>query len=253
MRWTGLSIRDAVTLEKRRLARDPQTGLSSIIVHRKKTGEPVYCPVPPHVAQMLATVPASQKGNTNGTYFFWTGNGTPKTITTNWQRSYGKLFKLAAIKEADGTPKRCHPHMFRDTFAVESMLAGMKPIEVSLILGHSSVTITEKHYLPFVRRRQTSLNDSVVESWRRQGIIGRDRSQARAWTPPEGHAATRCSVRVATGFVHRLRMRCRTLSGTKYSKVATMTLLACLVEYNYSRFAVIISYAIFHSSSSSGF
>jgi integrase/recombinase XerD len=171
MRWTGLSIRDAVTLEKRRLARDPQTGLSSIIVHRKKTGEPVYCPVPPHVTQMLATLPASQKGNTNETYFFWTGNGTSKTITTNWQRSYGKLFKLAAIKEADGTPKRCHPHMFRDTFAVESMLAGMKPIEVSLILGHSSVTITEKHYLPFVRRRQTSLNDSVVESWRRQGII----------------------------------------------------------------------------------
>jgi integrase/recombinase XerD len=171
MRWTGLSIRDAVTLEKRRLARDPQTSLSSIIVHRKKTGEPVYCPVPPHVTQMLATLPASQKGNTNGTYFFWTGNGTSKTITTNWQRSYGKLFKLAAIKEADGTPKRCHPHMFRDTFAVESLLAGMKPIEVSLILGHSSVTITEKHYLPFVRRRQTSLNDSVVESWRRQGII----------------------------------------------------------------------------------
>ncbi len=172
MRWTGLSIRDAVTLERRRLEHNPETGLSSIIVHRKKTGEPVYCPVPPHVAEMLSTLPASQKGNTNETYFFWTGNGTPKTITTNWQRSYGKLFKLAAIKEADGTPKRCHPHMFRDTFAVESLLAGMKPLEVSMILGHSSVTITEKHYLLFVRRRQTSLNDSVVESWRRQGIVG---------------------------------------------------------------------------------
>jgi integrase/recombinase XerD len=172
MRWTGLSIRDAVTLEKRRLTQDPQTGLDSIIVHRKKTGEPVYCPVPPHVAQMLATLPASQKGNTNETYFFWTGNGTPKTITTNWQRSYGKLFKLAAITEADGKPKRCHPHMFRDTWSVEALLSGMSALEVSMILGHSSVTITEKHYLPFVRRRQTSLNDSVVESWRRQGITG---------------------------------------------------------------------------------
>ena len=171
MRWTGLSIRDAVTLERKRLEHNPETGLSSIIVHRKKTGEPVYCPVPPHVAEMLATLPASQKGNTNETYFFWTGHGTPKTITTNWQRSYGKLFKLAAIKEPDGTPKRCHVHMLRDTFAVESLLAGMKPLEVSMILGHSSVTITEKHYLPFVRRRQTSLNDSVVESWRRQGIV----------------------------------------------------------------------------------
>ena len=172
MRWTGLAIRDAVTLEKKRLVQDLETGISSVIVHRRKTGEPVYCPVPPHVAELLATLPASQKGNTNEKYFFWTGNGTPKTITTNWQRSYGKLFKLAAIKEADGTPKRCHPHMLRDTFAVESLLAGMKPIQVSMILGHSSVTITEKHYLGWVRARQTDLNDSVVESWRRQGIVG---------------------------------------------------------------------------------
>lgn len=36
-----------------------------------------------------------------------------------FQRSYWKLFKLADIQKPDGTPKRCRPHMFRDTFAVE--------------------------------------------------------------------------------------------------------------------------------------
>lgn len=173
MRWTGLRIRDAVTLERRRLVRDPESDLWSVMVYQKKTGDPVYCPIPPHVAEILQDVPASQKGNTNERYFFWTGEGLAKTITSNWQRSYAKLFKLCALKEADGSPKRCHPHMLRDTFAVESLLSGMRLEEVSIILGHSSVKITEKHYMPWVRARQTSLNQSVVESWIRQGIVKR--------------------------------------------------------------------------------
>jgi len=173
MRWTGLRIRDAVTLEKHRLVCDPQSGLWSVMVYQRKTGDPVYCPIPPHVAEILQDVPASQKGKTNDRYFFWTGEGLPKTITSNWQRSYAKLFKLAGLKETDGVPRRCHPHMFRDTFAVEGLLSGMRLEEVSIILGHSSVKITEKHYMPWVRARQTSLNQSVVESWMRQGIVKR--------------------------------------------------------------------------------
>ena len=171
MRWTGLRIRDAVTLEKNRLSHDPNTGMSSVMVYQKKTGDPVYCPIPPDVAAMLLNVPPSQKGNTNATYFFWTGEGLAKTVTSNWQRSYVKLFKLAALKEPDGTPKRCHPHMLRDTFAVESLLSGMRLEEVSTILGHSSVKITERHYMPWVRARQTSLNQSVMASWIKQGKV----------------------------------------------------------------------------------
>jgi integrase len=171
MRWTGLRIRDAATLEKHRLVCDPESGLWSVMVYQKKTGDPVYCPIPPHVAEILQDVPASQKGNTNDRYFFWTGEGLPKTITSNWQRSYGKLFKLCALKGTDGSPKRCHPHMFRDTFAVEALLSGMRVEQVQTILGHSSVKVTEKHYLPWVRARQASLNDAVRESWIKQGIV----------------------------------------------------------------------------------
>ncbi len=172
MRWTGLRIRDAVTLERRRVTFDPGTQLWNVMVYQRKTGGPVYCPIPSHVAELLKAVPASQKGNTNEKYFFWTGAGTPKSITSNWQRSYAKLFKLAAIKHPDGTPVRCHPHMFRDTFAVESLLADMPVQRVSEILGHSSIKVTEKHYLPWVRARQEHLNDAVVASWRKQGVLG---------------------------------------------------------------------------------
>ena len=61
--------------------------------------------------------------------------------------------------------------MLRDTFAVESLLSGMRVEEVSTILGHSSVKITERHYMPWVRARQTSLNQSVLKSWIRQGKV----------------------------------------------------------------------------------
>lgn len=171
MRQTGIRIRDAVTLEKQRLVRDSESGLWNLMVYQKKTGDPVYCPIPPHVVEVLQEVPQSQKENTNERYFFWTGEGLAKTSTSNWQRSYGKLFKLAGLKESDGEPRRCHPHMLRDTFAVEALLSGMRLEEVSIILGHSSLKITEKHYMPWVRARQASLNQSVVASWIKQGIV----------------------------------------------------------------------------------
>lgn len=52
--------------------------------------------------------------------------------------------------------------MFRDTFAVEMLLAGTPIDQTSLLLGHASVKISEKSYAPFVRARQLQLRESVV-------------------------------------------------------------------------------------------
>ena len=62
-------------------------------------------------------------------------------------------------------PKRCHPHMFRDTFAVELLLAGVSLDQVSLLLGQSSIKITEKHYAPFVKARQPQREISARMAW----------------------------------------------------------------------------------------
>jgi integrase/recombinase XerD len=59
---------------------------------------------------MLRSLP-----NSNPHYFFWSGNGDPETAKRGWVRSFALLFKNAALKSPDGTPKRCHSHMFRDT------------------------------------------------------------------------------------------------------------------------------------------
>jgi integrase len=68
--------------------------------------------------------------------------------------------------------------MFRDTFAVELLNRGVPIDRVSLLLGHSSVKVTERHYAPFVKERQQQLeiyarlawDDSAVEAANLQGV-----------------------------------------------------------------------------------
>jgi len=99
MRWSGLSILDATKLERRRLSKS-EDGDDQIFLYRAKTGVPVYVVIPPDVAELLRSLP-----NSNPRYFFWSGNGDPRSAAKALQRSYWKLFKLAKILLADGTPK----------------------------------------------------------------------------------------------------------------------------------------------------
>ena len=147
MRWSGLSILDATKLERDRLSKN-ENGDDQIFLYRAKTGVAVNVVIPSDVADLLRSLP-----NSNPRYFFWSGNGDPRSAAKAFQRSYWKLFRLAGIKKPDGTPKRCHPHMFRDTFAVELLLAGVPIDQVALLLGHSSVKVTERHYAPFCKAR----------------------------------------------------------------------------------------------------
>jgi integrase len=68
------------------------------------------------------------------------------------------VFKNAKITKG-------HPHRFRDTFAVELLLAAVPIEHVSVLLGHASVKITEKHYAPWVKTRQEKLEEEVQKSW----------------------------------------------------------------------------------------
>ena len=155
MRWSGLAIRDAVTLERDRLSAG-----NRLFLYRAKTHVPVYVPLPETVADLLRSLP-----NSSPRYFFWTGNGDPETAKKGWDRSLRRLFKTADIRKPDGTVKRCHAHMFRDTFAVELLLAGVPLDQVSLLLGHASIKVTERHYSPFVKARQEQLEASTRQAW----------------------------------------------------------------------------------------
>jgi hypothetical protein len=59
----------------------------------------------------------------------------------------------------------------RDTFAVELLLASVPIERVSILLGHQSVRITEKHYAPWVRSRQDQLEADLESAWKRDPLI----------------------------------------------------------------------------------
>jgi hypothetical protein len=119
-------------------------------------------------------VPASS--HTHPDYFFWSGHSKRKSEVSNWIKIFGKILATATekrpelFKESDGNPKPAHLHMLRDTFAVEYLLAGMPLDEVSRLLGHSSVLITQKHYAPWGLERQQKLATSVRNAWSAMGI-----------------------------------------------------------------------------------
>jgi hypothetical protein len=57
-------------------------------------------PLPPFVGLALENLPPGPKPNPR--YFFWSGNGLPKSVFADWQRSYRRLFKLVNLTQADG-------------------------------------------------------------------------------------------------------------------------------------------------------
>jgi site-specific recombinase XerD len=146
LRYSGLRIRDAVTLGRERV-RD-----GKLFLYTAKTGTAVWCPLPACVTDALEAIQGNDR------YFFWTGGSNPKSCVGNWQRSLRRLFRLAGVPDG-------HAHRFRDTFAVELLLSGVPLERVSMLLGHQSVKVTEKHYTPWVRARQEQLEADVRRTW----------------------------------------------------------------------------------------
>ena len=96
MRWTGLAIRDATTLERGEIIHDDPKGVYRIVTKRQKTGTHVSVPIRNEIAEELLTVL-----NGNPRYVFWSGNGLESNTVTHWQDDLRLLFKDAKI-ESDG-------------------------------------------------------------------------------------------------------------------------------------------------------
>src|SRR5262249_29577049 len=73
----------------------------------------------------------------------------PKSAIGDWQRALARLFKLAAV------PNGC-AHRFRHTFSKRLLMEGVPVERVAVLLGHSSPTITMKHYSQWILERQNS-------------------------------------------------------------------------------------------------
>ena len=107
-----------------------------------KTGTDVRVPLPQVALDALAAIPTDN-------YYFWSGRGTAKSAVSVYQRSFKRLYEIAKVENG-------HAHRWRDTFAVELLLAGATIEQVSGLLGHQSIKVTERHYSPWVRPDRTS-------------------------------------------------------------------------------------------------
>ena len=153
LRYSGLRIGDAVSLPRERL-RDGR-----LFLYTAKSGTPVYLPLPDFVVDALNAAPG-----TSSDFFFWSGSSLKKSAVGDWQRSLRKLFLLARVQGG-------HAHRFRDTFAVELLLKRVPLERVSVLLGHRSVKVTERHYAPWVRARQEQLEADVMRTWSDDPIV----------------------------------------------------------------------------------
>jgi site-specific recombinase XerD len=159
MRWSGLAIRDALTLKRNEVQHDKAKDLYRIVTARQKTGTHVSVPIPPDIAEELQAV-----ANGNPEYIFWSGNGDEESITKNWAKYYIKPCFEAAKIPNDG---HMMSHRLRDTFAVDLLEKGVPLEEVSKLLGHESIKTTERHYAKWVKGRQDRLDSLVSATWKK--------------------------------------------------------------------------------------
>jgi integrase/recombinase XerD len=145
LRYSGLRIHDAVTLKRSRIVK------GRLFLYTQKTNTPVCLPLPDSVIHAL------QEADDGNDHYFWSGLGKPKSAITQWQERLKNVFEIAGIGG--------HAHRFRDTFAVNLLLKGIPLESVAVLLGHSSVKTTEKHYAPWVKARQEQLESSIKKIW----------------------------------------------------------------------------------------
>jgi integrase/recombinase XerD len=157
MRYSGMRVSDAVAFNTDRLDG------KRLFLYTAKTGTPVYTVLPDSILAALDATPRVTEKN-----YFWTGNGKRETAVCDYQEKIKKVFDLAGISKGLGNAVS---HRFRDTFAVELLLAGVPIERVSVLLGHQSVRVTEKHYNPWVRSRQEQLEADVRNAWKTDALL----------------------------------------------------------------------------------
>lgn len=157
MRYSGMRVSDAVTLTTDRLDG------KKLFLYTQKTGVPVYTVLPDSVLKALEATP-----RVTDTRYFWSGQSKRESITGLWEKRLKKVFDLAGVSKGQGNAVS---HRFRDTFAVELLLAGVPIERVSILLGHQSVRVTERHYNPWVRSRQEQLEADVTSAWKLDPVL----------------------------------------------------------------------------------
>ena len=153
---TGLRVGDAVCFDPASLERGDSLWIYTYRPQKQKRAEK------PKLLEAYITDAMKQK--LDGCEWlskrgpFWYGDGTDPTPLAQavYERMQG-IGERAQVAD-------CRPHRLRDTFAVRALLRGMQLEDVSRLLGHSSVKVTETYYAKWISSRKRRLERIVTET-----------------------------------------------------------------------------------------
>ena len=156
MLTTGLRVGDAVSFDPRNLSRGDNMWVYSYQPQKKKRVDKPKTLEAFLTDSLKERIMACEWMSQRGP--FWYGDGVDPTPLA--QAVYERMQSIGArVKIAD-----CRPHRLRDTFAVRRLLAGMQLEDVSRLLGHASVKVTETYYAKWISSRKRRLERILSES-----------------------------------------------------------------------------------------
>ncbi len=143
---TGLRVSDTITFKVDDMKVDDSDGWGVYTTKQIKNNRDVTVAIPPELVRKLQALP-----RVSPRYVFWDGGTDLKAFNAShvWLhlKRAGEAVGLAGV----------HPHRLRDSFAVNRLNEGISMQDVSKLLGHSSIEITERFYSPFVKSRKDAL------------------------------------------------------------------------------------------------
>jgi integrase len=146
MRYSGIRISDACMFKKSQLEN------GELFLRQQKTKQHVWVPLPKKVIDALEDCDELNE------YLFYRQIGTQKSCITEWQQRLKLVYNMAGIPDG-------HSHRLRDTFAVSLLVQGVSMENVSKLLGHKNITVTQRHYAPWTKVRQEALTAAVKGTW----------------------------------------------------------------------------------------
>jgi integrase len=161
MRWTGLRINDVLMLPRSALRGD------RLRLVTKKTKAEYDERIPLDAIAAFAAIPP--RPGVHPDYYFWSRTCTYRTLVATWCERIQQLNKFLTFQDEDGKPMPFRSHQLRDMFAIELLLRGVPMEDVSRMLTHKSIGVTEKHYAPFVKRRKQQLEAKRIAALEMMG------------------------------------------------------------------------------------
>lgn len=156
MLTTGVRVSDAIRYDPARCTRGEHMWVYRFEPVKQRRGEKtkhaeVYLPEP-----LKLTIDGAVWFSPTHPFAYraFDANNTMERAVLERMQGIGKLCGVADVR----------PHRLRDTFAVRALVRGMALEDVSRLLCHSSVAITEKYYAPWVPARQNRLEGLLAQT-----------------------------------------------------------------------------------------